>query len=935
MKKFLKVFVCIILFLNGWNGTVHAQMVYVADSMFRVKLTNLGFGTCMVGDSIDSSCPAVQSTTSLTISSGNISSIVGIEAFVNLQSLDCSVNLLTTLPPLVDSLMSVYFLDCSSNQLTSLPDLPPQLGTLVCNSNQLTSLPYYPPNLYSLFCSNNHLANLSPFIHPMLYLDCGGNLLTSLPPLPDIISLSCGLNQLDSLPPLPNSMDHLFCYENLLTSLPALPASLTTLDCSSNHIIDLPALPSALTFLSCHDNQLATLPSLPDSLAQIQCENNHLTNLPTLPDSLTTLDCGNNQLTSLPALPTGLNFLTCTQNSLDSLPGLPGTLTNLQCGSNHLTNLPALPPIMTNLDCNNNQLTILPALPASLNLLICTGNQLTSLPSLPDSLIFLNCAVNQLTEVPALPDSLYNFFCGHNTNLNCMPQLKRVVNLDFTNTGITCLPNYGTVTTSNPALATVPLCGLFNVNGCSSFSNINGTSYFDSNTDCIQDSIDIPQQNMHIMLYQNGNLVQQTFTGGEGKYSFNVNGNFGNYDVVLDTTGLPFSVLCPANDVYTDTISATDSLLFENNFSLICKNGFDAGVHSIVADHFRPAHQTTIHIGAGDVSNFFGVHCASTISGDVTVVLDGPITFVSADTNALVPTTISGDTLTYSIADLGTVDFFHAFNIVVVTDTFAVSGSPVCVTVSLSPTTGDNDTTNNVLTHCFAVQASFDPNDKEVDPISDIDIHGNKWLTYTIHFQNTGTASAENIYLLDTLDANLDLSTFQLLAYSHQPTVQILDGGIARFNFPNINLADSNSNEPASHGYVQYKIKLKNSVIAGMHLRNTAYIYFDFNSPVATNTVVSNVMDLSGINSLYKSEDAINIYPNPTTGEFNLSFANHIGEKAALKIYNLLGENIFEKQFIVSSSLKINHAEINFHKGIYVVEVAMGNYSEKKKLIVE
>ena len=95
---------------------------------------------------------------------------------------------------------------------------------------------------------------------------------------------------------------------------------------------------------------------------------------------------------------------------------------------------------------------------------------------------------------------------------------------------------------------------------------------------------------------------------------------------------------------------------------------------------------------------------------------------------------------------------------------------------------------------------------------------------------------------MDTLDANLDVSSFELLAYSVQPVVQII-GNVARFNFPNINLPDSNSNEPGSHGFVQFRIKLKNGLQLHTAISNTSYIYFDFNSPVQTNTVVDTLLD--------------------------------------------------------------------------------------------
>ncbi len=874
-KLFQQAFACAFLFMIAlqFNGT--AQNIYLPDSMFRLKLANLGYGPCMNGDSIDPSCASVSATTTLNLSAGNITSIEGIEAFANLQTLDCSNNLLTDLPVLIDSLHVLNYLDCSTNLLDTLPPLPALLTIL--------------------YCYNNHL--------------------TSLPDMTGIMTL--------------------YCYNNQLTALPPLNYPLLFLDCSSNNIQDLPALPNGLSFLACEFNPLDSLPALPNSLSQLYCYHNNLSALPALGDSLSALECSYNMLTSLPALPASLTFLACHDNLLDSLPVLPDSLHNLQCGNNNISRLPFLPVALTELECGNNLIDSLPVLPQTLVSLYCHRNNLTSIPVLPGSVVFLNCVFNQLTELPALPDSLHDFFCGHNPNLSCLPRLNRVVNLDFINTNISCLPNYGTVTSSNPPLNSLPLCDLFNSNGCSAYWNINGQSYFDLNGDCISDTFDTPQQNIHVMLYQNGNLIQQTYTGGEGKYSFDVNGNFGNYEVIADTNSIPFSILCPVNGFYTDSISAADSLFYDNDFSLICKTGFDAGVQSIAADHFRPAHHTTVKIGAGDMSNFFHAHCANGVSGSVVIALSGPIKFISPDSSALSPDTISGDTLLiYSIADFGALHFNSDFNIIAATDTFATIGSQACISVTALPF-GDNDSTNNSLTHCFTIIGSFDPNDKEVDPPGDLALNGNKWLTYTIHFQNTGTAAAEHIYIIDTLDANLDLSTFQLLAFSHQPLVQIFENGIARFNFPNINLPDSNSNEPASHGYVQYKIKLKNTVTAGAQVKNTAYIYFDFNSPVATNTIATNIVNILGVNLSLLSENGIKIYPNPTTGEFTLAFQNHFGEKASMKIYNLHGENIFEKNITVSPVVKINRSEINLSKGLYVVEIVSGNFSERKKLIVQ
>ena len=112
---------------------------------------------------------------------------------------------------------------------------------------------------------------------------------------------------------------------------------------------------------------------------------------------------------------------------------------------------------------------------------------------------------------------------------------------------------------------------------------------------------------------------------------------------------------------------------------------------------------------------------------------------------------------------------------------------------------------NNLGEYCYPVANSFDPNDKQVYP-SAVSPGYNDYLTYTINFQNLGTAPAQNIRIMDTLDANLDLSTFEIINYSHANTTT-LTGSLLIFRFPNIQLADSASSPEGSKGFVQYKIK--------------------------------------------------------------------------------------------------------------------------------
>ena len=155
------------------------------------------------------------------------------------------------------------------------------------------------------------------------------------------------------------------------------------------------------------------------------------------------------------------------------MPIVPPKVQELYCGQNYLHSLPVLPDSLRVLSVYGDSLSSLPILPDSLTYLDCGATQLSSLPDLPKGVTTLSCAFDYfLTSLPALPDSLETLMCQYDVNLHCLPKLNRIVTLYFNNTGITCLPNYGNVTTSLPSLNTLPLCTSGNQYGCSTYSGL-------------------------------------------------------------------------------------------------------------------------------------------------------------------------------------------------------------------------------------------------------------------------------------------------------------------------------------------------------------------------------------------------------------------------------------------------------------------------------
>lgn len=72
-----------------------------------------------------------------------------------------------------------------------------------------------------------------------------------------------------------------------------------------------------------------------------------------------------------------------------------------------------------------------------------------------------------------------------------------------------------------------------------------------------------------------------------------------------------------------------------------------------------------------------------------------------------------------------------------------------------------------------------------------------------------------------------------------------------------------------------------------------------------------------------------NIYPNPSKGNFSISFKNS-NEKYILQVFTVLGQKVFEKEYTNSSSASIN----NLQKGVYFVKIENGTKSSVKKIIV-
>lgn len=212
---------------------------------------------------------------------------------------------------------------------------------------------------------------------------------------------------------------------------------------------------------------------------------------------------------------------------------------------------------------------------------------------------------------------------------------------------------------------------------------------------------------------------------------------------------------------------------------------------------------------------------------------------------------------------------------------------------------------------CDEVRTAFDPNDKRGFPFgygSSHYIDPGTPIQYMIRFQNTGNDTAFNITLRDTLPAQLDRSSLRIGSSSHPFSYEMTGEGVLVFRFPNVLLPDSTTNEPLSHGFVQFELLPKLDLAPGTLVENRAAIYFDYNVPVFTeyarHTVDSNFIPTLSV-AIPQSFRNLSVLPNPANEGTTLSFETSVGEgnfPLLLTVTDVLGKTLRQE-----SVLDLNH----------------------------
>ena len=358
----------------------------------------------------------------------------------------------------------------------------------------------------------------------------------------------------------------------------------------------------------------------------------------------------------------------------------------------------------------------------------------------------------------------------------------------------------------------------------SSLNQIKGKVFIDNNNNGIKESNES---------YAKGYFVESKKNGLTIRSSSNKDGNFlNNVDTGIYTTAVklqrPYYTINPISKQSSfATLNNKDSF----DFALVPVPGNnDLRITLKALDDLRPGFKSRYRM------DYINQGTEPIASVEVRFIKPSNMNYISA---VPAPTLVNGDTLSWNAGTLSPLDSsFIILTLQALPLPGVDLGDVLVFRAQINPVIGDETPLDNKDSLRQGARGSFDPNDKteNYDGTIYIDQLGSfQSLNYTIRFQNTGTDTAFNIIVRDTLTTKLDPSSFEITGVSHPYTFTLKDNKYCTWTFSNIKLLDSNTSEPLSHGYISYRIKPQIALVLADTIRNQASIYFDYNPPVRTN----------------------------------------------------------------------------------------------------
>lgn len=488
---------------------------------------------------------------------------------------------------------------------------------------------------------------------------------------------------------------------------------------------------------------------------------------------------------------------------------------------------------------------------------------------------------------------------------------------------------------NNPNLSTcniLSLCNLIsnpntivqnNAVGCNSnaeveascnftFNIIEGNAKYDFNLDAC-DTTDYNVSSLLIEVEEGGDSVL-TATDNNGDYRIFV--EEGTYTTSVVNASIPpsFSVLPESQDVTFTGFGNLEEIDFCLTADLVYN---DLNVLLFPIEIARPGFDIEYFLVYKNVGT-------TVLSGSVTLEFDDSRQqFLGATP---INSTINGNLITWNFTDLLP---FQSKIINLSFNNFPPptneDGDILSFTATINPITGDVTPDDNVYIVNQILLNSQDPNDKIVNQGFEIQVSEvGDYLDYMVRFQNVGSASAVNVRIEDILSDNLDWNSFRIINSSHLYRLEITNQNEVAVFFDNIFLPSVQTDPEGSNGYLAFQVRSLETLQVGDMIENTANIFFDFNAPIETNTVITAIVDELGIGDI-NLETAVEVYPNPVSEILQIETSQGIVVKE-MAIYSIQG-----KKLLATSAGTIDVSLLA--SGVYFVTIITESGNLTKKII--
>jgi hypothetical protein len=442
------------------------------------------------------------------------------------------------------------------------------------------------------------------------------------------------------------------------------------------------------------------------------------------------------------------------------------------------------------------------------------------------------------------------------------------------------------------------------------FGIINGTVSINSSCQCAAGPGTYPVTNLLVCL-TDGTHQDCTFTDYAGNYSLTVRDQ-GTYTINAYPQNMYFQGACPSKTVTISQIPDQQS----GADLYYCAPPVTDLETVISCGTPRPGFEYSVFVGA------FNQGTLPVDTAYLTAVIDPKIAIWQISPT---PLTVNAqtNTVTWLVKRMPVNGQFKAF---IQGAVQASLGDTIRNQSTVTPDMTDIAPANNTSYCERLVTGSYDPNEKTVSPLGGGTnggiLESDSVLTYTVHFQNTGTDTAFVVVVRDTLDAQVfDLKSVKPLMSSHPFRLDMEGNGILVFTFQPINLPDSSMSRNGSQGYVMFSVKKKTGLTPGTVIRNTAAIYFDYNVPVITPPAINTIV----ATNTPADEPTVRVFPNPTSGKSMVEIRlNTPVRNLRVVLYNAMGQQVQVLSDVQNASSPAYFIPVDLTgrgNGLYLIEI--------------